>query len=79
MYLRRHGTLYSTQQYYICSTIWKFALKPAAGCKYGCVRHLRGSVSDLEEDLVHDNDGLLPEVGSAGGREGEDIVGQVSG
>ena len=34
---------------------------------------------DLEEDFVHDNDGLFPEVGFAGGGEGKHIVGEIPG
>ena len=34
-------------------------------------------VRELEEDLVHDQDGLLPEVRFAGAHQSQDIVGQV--
>jgi len=34
-------------------------------------------VRELEEDLVHDQDGLPPEVGLAGAHQSQDVIGQV--
>ena len=35
-------------------------------------------IGKLEEDLVHDQDGFLPEVRFAGTHEGKNIISQVS-
>ena len=52
-----------------------FAHLHAVALQEPCLR----TVFHLEKDFVHDNDGLLPEVRSAGGREGEHVVGEVAG
>ena len=40
---------------------------------------IKRDLPDLQKDLVHDEDGFLSEVRSAGGDEGEHVIRQVSG